>query len=175
MMKKNIANYRVRIYHFIYKFVKSRSLADDLTQDVMLKIWIYRDKIADLEEIDSYIMRMSKNHVLDHFKKLAKEKVYQEEIWGRMQKSENRVTSTLFTQEMESQLNDILKELPPRQQEVYTLNKKEGLSLQEIADRLDIAPNTAKNHLSRALKVIRTQMNPETLLVMGWMVVCFYN
>lgn len=171
MMKKNIAEYRVRIYHFIYKFVKNRSLADDLTQDIMLKIWIYRDRISDLEEIDSYIMRMSKNHIVDHFKKLAKEKSYQEEIWGRMQKSENKVASLLFTQEMEAQLDEILKDLPPRQQEVYHLNKKEGLSLQEIADRLDIAPNTAKNHLSRALKVIRTQMNPESLLTLVWIVI----
>ncbi|GAA5225342.1 RNA polymerase sigma factor [Membranihabitans marinus] len=163
MMNKNIASFRIKIYQFILKFVKNPALADDLTQDVMLKIWLRREKLSHLEEIEAYVMRMSKNHVMDHFKKLAKEKQYQEEIWGRMQKSENLVITPLFTKEMESQLDAILKELPPRQQEIYNLNKKEGLSLQEIADRLDIAPNTAKNHLTRALKVIRNQMNPESI------------
>lgn len=163
MMNKNIASFRIKIYQFILKFVKNPALADDLTQDVMLKIWLRREKLSHLEEIEAYVMRMSKNHVMDHFKKLAKEKQYQEEIWVRMQKSENLVITPLFTKEMELQLDAILKELPPRQQEIYNLNKKEGLSLQEIADRLDIAPNTAKNHLSRALKVIRNQMNPESI------------
>lgn len=170
-MNKDITAYRIKIYHFILKFVKNPFLADDLTQDVMLKIWERRAKISTLEEIDAYIMRMSKNHVIDHFKKLAKEKHYQEEIWLRMQKTENNITAGIITKEMEDQLNTILKNLPPRQQEIYTLNKEKGLSLIEISEMLDIAPNTVKNHLNRALKVIQTKIKSEitTIIILNTM------
>jgi len=160
-MKNKMENYRVRIYHFILKFVKDPELAEDLTQDVILKIWMGREKISSVGDIDSYIMAMSKNHVMDHFKKLAKEKSFQEEIWNHLQSSENRVESNLVTKELEAQLNTILKALPPRQQEIFELNQGKGMTLKEIAEKLNIAPNTAKNHLARAFKVVRSQIKTE--------------
>src|SRR5690606_38984977 len=103
------------------------------------------------------------------FKKLAKEKAYQEEVWYFLQNSENRTESKLATLDIEFHLGAILSELPPRQQQIYELNRSKGLTLKEIAEQLDIAPNTAKNHLTRALKVIRSQMNPESFLLLAGM------
>lgn len=168
-MEKQLKNYRVRIYHFMLKFVKDSALAEDLTQDVMLKIWLKKDKLSSMEALDSYILAMAKNHIFDHFKKLAKEKSYQKEVWHHLQNSENRTESKLATDDIQVQLDAILHELPPRQQQIYELNHDKGLSLQEIADQLNIAPNTAKNHLTRALKVIRSQMNPESFLWLAWL------
>lgn len=156
--------YRMRVYRFIFLFTKNDDLADDLTQDVMFKIWARRDQILTLEDIDNYILKMAKHHVIDHFKKLAREKEYQEEIWHRMKHSTNYEEAPLVTEEIEQELDAIVLTLPARQQEVYTLNQRKGLTLDEIAMTLDIAPRTARNHLNRALKVIRSQMNPETFL-----------
>lgn len=164
-----MGNYRVRIYHFIQKFVKDPVLADDLTQDVMIKIWVKREKISCLEDMDAYVFTMSKNHVMDHFKKLAKEKSYQENIWHLMRDSENRIESELASQDIEAQLNTILKVLPARQKQVFELNKRKGLTLKEIAKKLDISNNTAKNHLSRALKVVRSQLKLESFLLIPWL------
>ena len=161
--------YRVRIYHFILKFVKDPALADDLTQDVMLKIWVRREKISCLEDIDAYVLTMSKNHVMDHFKKLAKEKSYQEDIWRLLQYSENHVESNLATQEIEAQLDAILKGLPARQQQIYELNQSQGLTLKEISEKLEISPNTVKNHLTRAFKVVRSQLKLESFLIIPWL------
>src|SRR5690606_14535209 len=109
-------------------------------------------------------LKMAKHHVIDHFKKLAREKKYQEEIWMRMQLTSEQVDQPMITQEIEKELDAIVMTLPPRQQEIFTLNKRKGLSLDEIALTLDIAPRTARNHLDRAMKVIRSQMNPDSLL-----------
>src|SRR5690554_4288250 len=141
-MEHKLGSYRVRIFHFILKFVKDPVLAEDLTQDVLLKVWIRREKISSLEDMDSYVMAMSKNHVLDHFKKLAKEKEYQEEVWQRIQKSEEKIVSALAARDIEAKLESILKELPARQQEIFGLSHDEGLNFKEIAAKLEIAPNT---------------------------------
>jgi RNA polymerase sigma-70 factor (ECF subfamily) len=167
-MENKMENYRVRIHRFILKFVKDPALAEDLTQDVLLKIWIGREKISCLEDMDSYVLTMSKNHVMDHFKKLAKERSYQEEVWYLLQDSENRVESNLVTKDIEARLDAILKALPTRQQQIFELNHNKGLTLKEIAEKLNIAPNTVKNHLTRALKVVRSQMKPESFLLVIW-------
>lgn len=167
-MEKRIKHYRVRIYHFIQKFVKDSALAEDLTQDIMLKIWVNREKIVCLEDIDAYLMAMARNLVMDHFKRLAKEKSYQEEVWRLMQNSEDRVESPLAVKDIEARLDAILKVLPKRQQQIFELNHKKGLTLKEIGLKLNIAPNTVKNHLSRALKMVRSQIRPESFLLIPW-------
>src|SRR5690606_26428873 len=86
-MNTKMKYYRTRVYHFIVLFTKNEELAEDLTQDVMLKVWTRKDKLNVLEDVDNYILKMAKHHVIDHFKKLAREKKYQEEIWNRMQNS----------------------------------------------------------------------------------------
>ncbi|HRP54531.1 sigma-70 family RNA polymerase sigma factor [Agriterribacter sp.] len=163
-MENGIPYYRARVYRFIVQFVKNGSLAEDLTQDIMLKMWSRHERLSALEDMDNYILKMAKNHVIDHFKKLAREKVYQEEIWRQMQKSANVVESKLAEVDIYNNLEAVLKTLPPRQQEVYTLNKREGLSLNEVASTLGITIRTARNHLDRALKVIRNNMNPDSFL-----------
>lgn len=162
------------MYRFIVLFTKNEDLAEDLTQDVMLKVWSRRDQMESLEDMENYILKMAKHHVLDHFKKLAKEKAYQEEIWQRMSQSANRVESPLVTEEIEKELDAVVMTLPPRQQEIYTLSHRKGLTLDEIAVTLDIAPRTARNHLNRAMKVIRSQINPDSYL-MGLLVVGYWG
>lgn len=156
--------YRAKVYRFIAQFVKNHTLAEDLTQDIMLKLWCRYEQLSAIEDIDNYILKMAKNHIIDHFKKLAREKAYQEEIWYSIQKSTNSVESKLVEADMNAHLDAVIKSLPLRQREVYTLSKKEGLSLHEIASALGITIRTARNHLDRALKVIRNSTNTDSLL-----------
>jgi len=144
--------------------VKNPALAEDLTQDIMLKVWCRHEQLSALKDLDNYILKMAKNHVLDHFKKLAREKTYQENVWNLLQRSVDTVESKLIAKEIGNHLDDLIKSLPLRQQEVYTLSKREGLSLREIASTLGITARTARNHLDRAIKTIRDKMDTDSLL-----------
>lgn len=157
--------YREKVFRFIDRFVKNQDLTEDLTQDVMMKVWSHRHRISQLSDPDNYILKMAKHHVLDHFKKLAREKEYQEEVWYHMQKRAQSVESNMVQNEINQRLDAVIKTLPPRQQEIYTLNIRKGLSLEEIAATLDIAPRTARNHLNRARKKVRNQINPESYFI----------
>ncbi|HSI75426.1 MAG TPA: sigma-70 family RNA polymerase sigma factor [Lunatimonas sp.] len=161
---------RDRVYSFIFKFVKNPQLADDLTQDIMLKVWRRQDQLLHGDDMNFYVLKMAKNAVFDHFKHLSREKAYQEEVWRRMQTDSNFTEDQLFGEEMELRLSQLLQELPARQQQVFQLHHDQDLSLQEISEKLQIAPNTAKNHLFRALKVIRTHFKPELFS----MVICCF-
>lgn len=171
-MKTKIEYYRLKVYRFIVLFTKNADLAEDLTQDVMLKVWTRRDQILIMEDMDNYILKMAKHHILDHFKKLAREKKYQEEVWVHMKNSTNLVESPIISREIEEEVDAIILTLPSRQKEIYTLNQRKGLTLDEIAMSLDIAPRTARNHLNRAMKVIRSQINPDMFLMWLFMLSC---
>src|SRR5690625_6148990 len=98
-MEKRMDYYRKKVYHFIDRFIKNQDLAEDLTQDVMIKIWSHRHRISQLSDPDNYILKMAKHHVLDHFKKLAREKEYQEEVWYHLQKRAQSVESNMVQNE----------------------------------------------------------------------------
>src|SRR5690625_4714057 len=133
-MEKRMDYYRGKVFRFIDRFIKNQDLAEDLTQDVMMKVWTHRNRISKLSDPDNYILKMAKHHVLDHFKKLAREKEYQEEVWYHLQKRAQSVESNMVQNEINQRLDAVIKTLPPRQQEIYTLTIRKGLSLEERSE-----------------------------------------
>lgn len=162
-MEEEIGYYRKRVYGFILQFVKDGDLADDLTQDVMIKVWSKYAYISKLRDIDNYILKIAKHHVIDQLKKLARDKDFQREVWQYIQLSSNLSDDKLVRQEMYASLEKAVKRLPERQQEVFILNKHAGFTLHKIAITLGITVRTARNHLDRALKIIRNSMNNNLL------------
>ncbi|HRP30379.1 MAG TPA: sigma-70 family RNA polymerase sigma factor [Agriterribacter sp.] len=162
-MNEEIENYRQRVYRFILQFVKDDDLADDLTQDVMIKIWSKYAYISKLTDIDNYILKIAKHHVIDQLKKLARDKDYQRKVWQNIQLSSNIPDDKLVWQDMHACLEKAVKRLPERQQEVFILNKHAGFTLHKIATTLGITVRTARNHLDRALKGVRNSLNRDSL------------
>ena len=154
-MKEEYAAYRGFLYQFFLKHVKIPALAEDLAQDVFVKLWMKREDLGSVENIDAWLFTLARNHLHDHYRKLSTEKKYQESVWNHLERQSNVVLLEIYKKELENEIEELLDSLSPRQKEVYILSRRNGLSLDEIAERLKISPNTAKNHLVQALKVIR--------------------
>lgn len=154
-MKDLYAAYRDFLYQFFLKHVKIPALAEDLAQDVFIKFWENRTNKQDIKNLDAWLYTLARNHLTDHYRKLATEKKYQEEVWHQMERHSNSVMLDIYKKELENEIEELLNTLSPRQKEVYILSRENGLSLEEIALKLKISPNTAKNHLVQALKVVR--------------------
>lgn len=148
--------YREFLYRFFIKHVKIPALAEDLAQDVFIKFWQRKNHADSIENIDAWLYTLARNHLMDHYRKLASEKKYQNLVWQEMEAHSNNVIQEIYKQELDEKIELILKKLPPRQKEVYSLSRENGLTLDEVAKVLEISPNTAKNHLVQALKVLRT-------------------
>lgn len=167
-MNKLYAEYRKFLYQFFIKHVKIPALAEDFAQDVFVKFWERRDSISDIENMDAWLYTLARNHLTDHYRKLATEKKYQESVWQHMERPSNTVLLEIYKKELEVEIEDLLDSLSPRQKEVYILSRRQGKSLDEIAQQLNISPNTAKNHLVQALKVVRQGLDGRvvTIIVM---------
>lgn len=158
-MEQEYSAYRNFLYQFFIVHVKNPAIAEDLAQDVFIKFWERRDQLKDIENMDAWLYTLARNHLTDHYRRLATEKKYQQSVWNHMERHSNRVLLEIYKKELQDEIDHLLDQLSPRQKEVYLLSRENGLSLDEIAVRLKISPNTAKNHLVHALKVVRTGLN----------------
>lgn len=165
-MDEIIITYRKRVFGFLFNYIKVRSEAEDLTQDVMVKLLENKDKFGEVRDMDSYILTIAHHVVMDHFKKLKKDKEYKEKVWESMKRSERPVLRTVYQNDFMENIEQALSQLPDRQQIVFRMNRLEGLSMIEIAKKLDISPFTVKNHLTEATRKIKGMVKPEYFLLL---------
>lgn len=166
-------NYKDRVFGFFIKNLGHRDLAQDLTQDLFYKLCRKESNLSQISDLDSYIFLMCKNMVYDHLRKAAHQKAYKAYLiqgW-KNQSTTTPIQNPEIERKFEAQfyhqvLEDSLENLTPQQKLIFTLSKKEGLSNQTIAEQLELSQQTVKNHLSSALKVIRSTLNPNIDMIL---------
>jgi RNA polymerase sigma-70 factor (ECF subfamily) len=146
--------YRGKIYGVALKMLKSTALAEDTVQEVFLKIWLKREELIHIERIEGYLFIITRNHILNTLKILAKEESLKDNHLSIPGPDDNTDYLTRENQ-YAGLLNDVIDKLPPQQNIVFRLSRNEGLSTDEIATKLSLSPLTVKKHLSQALKFIR--------------------
>jgi RNA polymerase sigma-70 factor (family 1) len=152
--------YKERFYAVVLKMTRSDLVAEEIVQEVFLNIWLKREKLVFIENPSSYFFTAVYRRVYSYYRKLARE----EKIKGVLSQSkafENSTEELIFARESQLLISTAIGKLPSQQQVIFKLSKQEGLSREEIAEQLQLSPNTVKNHLSCAVKTIRALLrNP---------------
>lgn len=132
----------------IYRITDSIELAEEVVQDVFLKIWISRETLTTIHNFRAYLFVISKNHALNCLRKLAKERVHQktiEENATNLVPEENPGLEGYY-----SLLDQAIDHLPPQQQKVYLLSRHSRLKYDEIANQMGLSRETVKKYLQGA-------------------------
>ncbi len=140
---------------FIVKLVQSSREPEEVLQEVFMKIWMHRERLADVDNPKAYIVRIVSNEATNYLQKLAR----QNQLFLRAQQLAQQEPITpeqnFALKETAKLMRDAIGELTPACRQVYLLSREEQLSIPEIANRLDLSENTVKNQLIKALKDIR--------------------
>ncbi|MDX2048235.1 MAG: RNA polymerase sigma-70 factor [Chitinophagaceae bacterium] len=151
-------HYRGRIYAVALKFLKSPAPAEEIVQDVFLKIWLKRYELHMVENFEAYLFTMARNFIFDRLKKMAYETAAQSELRG--EETAINDTEYLVRQRQCLQLEqEAIQLLPPQQKLVYHFSKTEGLSHETIAQKMQLSRLTVKTHMAKALQSIRKYLN----------------
>ncbi len=150
--------YRNAIYSYSMYVLKNELLAEDIVQDVFLKIWIGRQKLATVQSFNSWLFIVVRNKIVDVFKEqLRQSSIIRKAI---VNKEPEDIERKIIQRDYETLLHEAVDRLTPQQQLIYHLSREEGLKHREIALKLNISPNTVKEHLVQALRSIRKFLTP---------------
>lgn len=147
--------YRNKIYSVAYRLTQSTFLAEEVVQDIFLKLWLKRDTLTEIKDFENYLFIMARNHVFSAIKRSVRQQSLVDELILEMPSSENSTYNKIISQEYEQILQQAVDLLPPQQKQIYLLSKEQELKREEIAKLLHISSETVKTHLSRALRHIR--------------------
>lgn len=147
--------YRPSIYRFIYKFIKSTELSNDICQEVFMKLWEDRSVIQEINSFKSYLFTITKNHTFNCLKRAAVEDRIKGEVLKSYHTSKNDTEDVLLAKEYQQFLQTILDTLPPQSRTVFKLCRQQEKSYEEAAQILGVSSNAIKKHMVKSMKVIR--------------------
>lgn len=148
------------------RITNSIELAEEVVQDVFLKIWFTRESLVRVDNFKAYLFVISKNHALNCLKKLAKERA----MIRQLENTGNPNPEVAGTDMYYNLLDEAIDQLPPQQQKVYLLSRHGRLKYTEIADQLELSRETVKKYLQIATVSI-TEYVHEHLEVMAFLLV----
>lgn len=167
-------HYRRRIYAYGFHLFENGDRADELVQDVFLKVWINRHKIPRIVRFDAWLFIMTRNHVFDTLKEMARELSAKKVMEETPSPTLNTVENQLISKENDQRLRYALDRLSPQQKLIFTLSRQQGMKHGEIATHLNISVNTVKTHLVHALKTLRGALHLPSDSVLFFCVLLHY-
>lgn len=150
--------YRGKVWGTAMRLLKNPSAAEEIVQDIFLKVWAKRRELASVTHLQGFIATMTRNLVFDRFKKMVHETEYRKSLplaEPAVSDADHRVRSSLA----QKMLQHAIDRLPPRQKQVYEMVRIQGLSIDEVCLALSISRSTAKGHLTAALQAIRSHLS----------------
>lgn len=143
------------IYQVSLMLTKSPDLAEDMVQEIFLKIWLKRKSLPNVENFSGYLFITARNHILDELRKRVKDISFSETLIEYFQQSPGTPEQHLLHKESTALLQKAVESLPDQQKKIYQLIREKGLSREEIAELLGISKNTVRNNMARALQSLR--------------------
>lgn len=165
-------HYQRKIFSISWKLTGVRSAAEDVVQEVFIKLWVHKENLPEIDNFNAYINRVVSNHIYNMLRKVAHENTFLKETIASRRGDADNCMDTISYRELQNTLHRIITQLPPQQKRVYQLSRDEGLTYEEIAERLHIGKATVKTHMIEALRAIRVHLKNNGVLL-TWPVLVF--
>ncbi|OQP42722.1 hypothetical protein A4H97_11180 [Niastella yeongjuensis] len=148
--------YRPRLLRYTYRYLKGKTDAEDLTTEVLVKLWKSRQLITNTATFENYLFTIARNCLIKAWQKRI-------DILLALEASEEPVDPTgandhVLYKELEKHYQESLVRLPEQRRRIFLLHREQNLSYSQIAEQLNISPKTVENQISATLKQLRSQL-----------------
>jgi RNA polymerase sigma-70 factor (ECF subfamily) len=170
-------HYQGALDHFLTRFVKSPQLAEDLSQEIFLKIWEQREKLSELLSFRAFLFTVARNYTLNILHKAGRSQAAMGEITRHAlsQHAQSQTEDVVLSREYQEFLDRVIQNLPPRAREVFRLCRQQQLSYEEVAAQLGISRNSVKNHMVHSMKVLRTSVERDLQIPLSLFLLILYG
>lgn len=141
---------------FGVSLVRSKEIAEELVEDVFVKLWANRNHIAEIENITVYLYVAVKNKALNKLSQKANELIAApfDYLDTTLDEFAASPYDLMITSEMMGRMHQVIEALPPRCKMIFKLIREDGLKYKEVAEILNISINTIDAQMAIAVKKI---------------------
>lgn len=151
--------YSVKLAPYVSRLLNSDLWAEEIVQDVFLKLWAVRETLAEVENPQAYIYRMAANRTRDFLRHRSVEVKIQYWVALKTLQGSRNFTEEQFNLRISERLfREAVSHLPPQRLTAFRLRHEEGLGYDEIAKKMNISKNTVRKQLVSAMESIRAYL-----------------
>lgn len=155
--------YSKMLYTYLYDRLNDEDICSDILQDVFISLWEKREYLQIETSLKSYLFQAIKYKISDQYRRNYKYQKYLNDLGDYL---DTHFTPPVDNIDQKNQLSSIMQTIdgfPTRMKEIFILSRFEHLSINTIAEKLSISPQTVKNQITKALSILRNE-NAETYL-----------
>lgn len=141
-------------------YVNQPTIAEEIAQGAFVDLWLNRKNINTNTSVKGYLITAVKHDCLDYLKHKKIEEQYADHFKDEMLDSYENIFADLINKDLQIILNTAINKLPRQCKEIFLMNRYEYMSYKEIASTLSLSIKTIENHMSKALKILRVELDP---------------
>ena len=146
-------NYFPKIKGFVLDFCKDEDMAENITQDIFLNLWVRKQLLVDIKNFKAYMFTVARNAALHYLKDSLRN--MSAEVDEKIEDESASVVDNMYRDELEVMIRAAVNKMPEQRRRVFIMSRIDGLSNYEIAQSLNISKRTVETHISLALSELR--------------------
>lgn len=147
----------------ISRITRSKSITDEIVQDVFMKIWINKKELSTIHNFKAYIGTVSRNCALNELRRLSTDKLHHQQWQREHQANTYDFSAENSLSELHDSLDHAIGDLPPQQKKAYVLSRHQRLKYSEIAEKLHLTRGTVKRYLQLATESITKHLQAQAV------------
>lgn len=155
---KLFKKYAKKIYNTSRKLNLPHEEAEEVVQELFLKIWQNRTNLDPGRSFNAYLLTITKSLIIKKSRKRVYEMAYQKYAITHFTDVSNQTEDYVIFSDLETLSQSCVEKLPNQQKQIYMMKMHDNLSIEEIAKTLKVSKRTVENHFYRACKNLRTQL-----------------
>jgi RNA polymerase sigma-70 factor (family 1) len=174
--KDLFANYYKVLTVFANRYLKDIEASKELVQDLFVHLYERRENLDINSSLKSYLFRSTHNRCINFINAQKIRAKYAEHVNFTTDVQDNNLEHHVYSSELEHALYLAIGELPPKCRSIFTMNRFDGLSNTEIAEKLKLSKRTVETQISKALKILRVKLEPfmvAGILLIVWTAIRF--
>jgi RNA polymerase sigma-70 factor (family 1) len=152
---------------FVVRYVKSEELAQDIAQEIFIKIWNQKERLREVQTFNAYLFIAARNHTFNVLKTAGKNEALKCKIAEHYHSIVTDPGDASLKEEYQTFLEKKLNEMPERSRHIFRLCKLEGKSYDEVAAELGISRNAVKNHIVFSKRYLKEEVKRKYGISLG--------
>lgn len=161
--EKLFEQYSQKLYRFSFSYLKSETEAEEIVQNVFLKLWETRNNLKTETSFQSYLFTIAFNEIRKYFNRKARDEKFRFGILEMLSDENSSIETKAGYEQLVQKLESLINQMPERRREIFIKRKKEGKSISDIASELGISPKTAENQITEAMNYLKKEFSNDRI------------